>query len=95
MEITIKSLKFDADKKLIAFVEKKVARLSKFFAGAETDAEVVLTLETDGKGARIHIPGIGGGLVIERTSDTFENAVTACVDAMKEKLTREKEKKQK
>ena len=94
MEITIKSLKFDADKKLIAFVEKKVARLSKFFAGAEAGAEVTLTLETDGKGAKIHIPEIGGGLVIERTADTFENAVTACVDAMKEKLTREKEKKQ-
>lgn len=95
MEITIKSLKFDADKKLIAFVEKKVDRLSKFLAGSEAVAEVVLTLETDGKGAKIHIPQIGGGIVIERTSDTFENAVTACVDAMKEKLTREKEKKQK
>lgn len=93
MEITIKSLKFDADKKLIAFVEKKVERLSKFLAGAQASAEVILTLETNGKGAKIHIPEISGGLVIERTADTFENAVTACVDAMKEKLTREKEKK--
>lgn len=93
MEIKIKSLKFDADKKLIAFVEKKVSRLSKFLAGAETDADVTLTLEKDGKGAKIQIPGIAGGLIIERTSDTFENAVTACVDAMKEKLTREKEKR--
>ncbi|MCQ2184446.1 MAG: HPF/RaiA family ribosome-associated protein [Bacteroidales bacterium] len=94
MEITIKSLKFDADKKLIAFVEKKVARLSKFLAGADTDADVTLTLEKDGKAAKIQIPGVAGGLIIERTSDTFENAITACVDAMKEKLTREKEKKQ-
>ena len=94
MEIRIKSLKFDADKKLIAFVEKKVERLSKFFAGVEADADVTLSLEKDGKGAKIQIPGIGGGLIIERTADTFENAITACVDAMKEKLTREKEKKQ-
>ena len=33
-----------------------------------------------------------GANVIERTADTFENAVTAAVDAMKEKLVREKEK---
>ncbi|MCQ2176409.1 MAG: HPF/RaiA family ribosome-associated protein [Bacteroidales bacterium] len=94
MEIKIKSLKFDADKKLIAFVEKKVARLSKFLSGADVDAEVTLTLDKDGKGAKIQIPEPGGVLIIERTADTFENAITACVDAMKEKLTREKEKKQ-
>lgn len=94
MEITIKSLKFDADKKLIAFVEKKVARLSKFFAGVDADVDVTLTLEKDGKAAKIQIPGISGGIILERTADTFENAITACVDATKEKLTREKEKKQ-
>jgi len=93
MEITIKSLKFDADKKLIAFVEKKVSRLEKFLAGAPGDAEVTLTLEKDAKGAKIKIPAAGSEMLIERTADTFENAITACVDAMKEKLTREKEKK--
>lgn len=94
MEIKVKSLKFDADKKLIAFVEKKVARLSKFFAGVDANADVTLALGKDGKSAKIQIPEISGGLVIERTADTFENAITACVDAMKEKLTREKERKQ-
>ena len=94
MEIRIKSLKFDADKKLIAFVEKKVSRLSKFFAGVDANADITLALDKDGKSAKIQIPEIGGGLIIERTSDSFENAITACVDAMKERLTREKEKKQ-
>lgn len=93
MEIKIKSLKFDADSKLIAFVEKKVARLSRFLSGVEVLAEVTLSLAKDGKSAKIQIPEIGGGLIIERTSDTFENAITACVDAMKERLTREKEKR--
>lgn len=93
MEVKIKSLKFDADKKLIAFVEKKVARLEKFLAGVETDAEVTLTLEKDAKGAKIKIPVPGNEFLIERTVKTFEDAITACVDAMKEKLTREKEKK--
>lgn len=89
MEIRIKSLKFDAGEKLCAFVEKKVARLSKFFAGAEPVAEVTLILEKEGKVAKLH----AADQIVERCSDTFENAITACVDAMKENLTRAKEKK--
>ena len=88
MKIRIKTLKFDATEKLEAFVEKKVERLSKFFAGAEPEAEVTLTLEKEGKSAKLQ----AAGQIIERTADTFENAVTACVDAMKEALTRAKEK---
>jgi len=93
MDITIKSLKFDADKKLIAFVEKKVGRLEKFFAGAEPAADVTLSLEKDAKRAKIQILVPGEAIIIERSSDTFENAISACVDAAKEKLTRTKEKK--
>jgi len=89
MEIRIQSLKFDASDNLIAFVEKKVSHLSKFFAGQEPKAEVTLSLDKEGKTAKVQ----ASGFVIERSSDTFENAITACVDAMKEKLTREKEKK--
>ena len=34
----------------------------------------------------------GDDLIIERNSSSFEQAITDCVDAMKEKLTRKKEK---
>lgn len=88
MNIAIKTLKFDAGEKLTAFVEKKVSRLAKFSEGISEDAEVSLENLKEGKKAKIQIHN----LVIERTADTFENAVTACVDAMKEKLTRTKEK---
>ncbi|MCQ2154141.1 MAG: HPF/RaiA family ribosome-associated protein [Bacteroidales bacterium] len=92
MDIKIKTLKFDAGEKLTAFVEKKVARLEKFFEGASDAAEVTLENLKEGKKAKIKIHIPGEELLIERTADTFENAITACVDAMKEKLTREKEK---
>ena len=93
MEIKLKALKFDADEKLVAFVEKKVARVEKFFDSAAQQAEVSLEDLKEGKKAKlqIHIPG--DEMIIERTADTFENAITECVDAMKEKLTRAKEKK--
>lgn len=93
MEIKIKSLKFDADQKLVAFVEKKVSKLEKFFDGLDT-VEVIMSLlqEPENKSVKImtHVPG--QELVIERNSKTFEDAVTDAADAMKEKLTRYKEK---
>jgi len=93
MEIKIKALKFDVDEKLAAFVEKKVVRLEKFFEGVANQAEVSLEDLKEGKKAKIQIHVPGDELIIERIADTFQNAITECVDAMKEKLTRAKEKK--
>ena len=93
MEIKLKALKFDAGEKLAAFVEKKVSRLERFFLpGVEPQAEVSLEDVKEGKKVKMHIHLPGDELIIERVSDTFENAVTQAVDAMKEKLTRTKEK---
>ena len=86
MEIRIKALKCEAGEKLTQFVEKKVA-------GVAQQAEVTLEDLKEGKKARIHIHVPGEELIIDRVADTFENAITECVDAMKEKLTRSKEKK--
>ena len=55
--------------------------------------QTILISGTKGKKAKIQIHIPGEELIIERTSDTFENSITECVDAMKEKLTRAKEKK--
>ena len=91
MEIRIQSLKFDADQKLLDFVEKKVSKIGKF-DDQITGVEVVLSLleKPDNKDVKliVHIPG--GSQVIERNAKTFEEAVNGCADAMKEKLTRHK-----
>ena len=93
MEIKIKSLKFDADQKLVAFVEKKVSKLEKFYDSLET-VDVIMSLlqEPDNKQVKIQLHVPGQDLVIERQAKTFEDAVTEAADAMKEKLTRFKEK---
>lgn len=94
MEIKIKTLKFNADQKLVAYVEKKVARLERFHDGAGV-AEVTLSLlsDPDNKNVKIQIHVPGDEMVIERNAKTFEDAVSAAVDTMKEKLTRAKEKR--
>ncbi len=93
MEIKIKSLKFDADQKLVAFVEKKVSKLEKFYDGLGT-ADVILSLlpEPENKNAKIQVHVPGQELIVEKNAKTFEDAITECADAMKEKLTRFKEK---
>jgi len=94
MEIRVQSLKFDADQKLLAYVDKKVSKLAKFFDGVDvTDVTLSLLQEPDNKSVKIqtHIPG--EELIIERNAKTFEEAVTDAVDAMKEKIVRIKEKK--
>ncbi|MCR5351421.1 MAG: ribosome-associated translation inhibitor RaiA [Bacteroidales bacterium] len=94
MEIKFKALKFDAGEQLTAFVEKKVSRLSRFCEDLSNEIEVALEDHLkQGKLAKIQIHIPGEDLVIERDADTFENAITEAVDAMKEKLTRVKEKK--
>ena len=94
MEIKIKALKFEAGEQLTAFVEKKVSRLSRFCEDLAEEIEVALEDHLkQGKLAKIQIRVPGEALIIEREADTFENAVTEAVDAMKEKLTRVKDKK--
>lgn len=93
MELRIKSLKFDADQKLLDYVEKKVSKLARFSDHLD-DVEVVLSLmeEPANKEVKIHTRAYGHDLIIERNSSSFEDAVSAAVDAMKEKIVRTKEK---
>jgi len=94
MEIRVQSIKFDADQKLLDFVEKKVSKLARFDENITTvDVALSLLEKPDNKAVKImaHVPG--EDLVIERNSKTFEEAVNESVDAMKEKITRAKEKR--
>lgn len=94
MEIRVKSLKFDADQKLLDYVEKKVSKLSRFSDHLE-DVEVTLSLlqEPENKNVKLQTRAYGQDLVIERSAEKFEDALTTAVDLMKEKIIRTKEKK--
>ena len=96
MKISVKSLHFNADSKLIEYVEKKLSRLSRYFDRA-VDAEVHLKVQDTGSRIRdkiteikIHVPG--GWLMDKKTGKTFEEALDESVDTLKRQLVRHKEK---
>lgn len=96
MNISVKSVHFHADTKLVTYVEKKLNRLSRLFNRIE-NVEVHLKLQDSGgkiqekiAEIRMHVPG--GWLMDKKTSKTFESAVNASVDTLKRQLVRYKEK---
>ena len=92
--INVKSLKFNADEKLLDFIEKKVGKAEKFFDNmGDIDVTLSFLPAAENKSVKLktHIPG--EELVIERQAHTFEEAVTEAADALKEKIVRAKEKK--
>ena len=92
--INVKSLKFDADEKLLDFIEKKVGKVEKFFDKlGEIDVTLSLRPDAENKSVKLQTRFPGEDLVIERHARTFEEAVTDAADALKEKIVRSKEKK--
>lgn len=93
MEIRVQSLKFDADQKLLDFAEKKVSKLSKFHDGIiETEVSMSLLSDHANKNVKLHVRIPGNDIIVERHADTFEDAIVDCVDILKDKLVRVKEK---
>lgn len=95
MDIKIQSLKFDASKQLIEFIEKKLSRLERF-AENPTGVDVVLRLEKDDeKGNKValvtlHIPG--GDILTEQRARTFEEAIDEALDVVKRQIEKRKDK---
>ena len=94
MEIRVQSIKFNADQKLLDFVEKKFSRIEKFYE-AVTSVDVALSLlpEHENKNVKVQVSIPGSTIVVEKNAKTFEDAVVDCADILKEKLVKVKEKR--
>lgn len=93
MNVQIQSVKFDAGKQFIEFIEKKLAKLDRFAENA-MGADVILKLDKDNeRGNKIavvtlHIPG--GDLRVEEQARTFEEAIDNSLDVMKRQIEKAK-----
>ena len=94
MEIRVQSIKFNADQKLLDFVEKKFSRIEKFY-DAITGVDVALSLlpDQENKNVKVIVAVPGSTIVVEKNAKTFEDAVVDCADIIKEKLVKAKEKR--
>lgn len=96
MNIQIHSVRFDADKKLIDFVQQKLEKLSQFGEDI-VNVEVFLRLDKDqdreNKISEIKLDVSGKPLFAKKQSKTFEEATDGAVDALKKQITKHKQKK--
>ena len=96
MNIQIHSVRFDADKKLIDFVNQKLEKLSQFGEDI-VNAEVYLRLdkaqERENKISEIKLEISGKPLFAKKQSKTFEEATDDAIDALKKQITRHKQKR--
>lgn len=95
MNTTINAVKFKADPKLEKYVADKVAKLDRMIDNA-TKCEVILKVDKpeseNNKVAEISIALPGQTLFNSKQADSFEQAVSECVDAMKVQIEKYKER---
>ena len=93
MNTSINPVKFKTDEKLDKYINEKVAKLDRMIDNA-IKCEVTLKLEkpeTDNNkivNMRLYVPG--KDLFVTKQADTFEDAVSQCVDTLKVQIEKYK-----
>ncbi len=95
MKLQMHSIHFDADKKLIAFIQKKADKLDTFY-GRIIDGEVTMRLTKDetqeNKLVELKVRIPGQQLFAREQAKTFEAAADMATEAMIRQLKKQKEK---
>lgn len=96
MKIKIQTLHFDADHKLIEFIDKKVKKLEVIYDKI-INLDVILSLENLSTQVKekvvvlkTHVPG--NVLVARETSEIFEESLDLALDSIKRQLEKHKTK---
>lgn len=91
----IQSVHFDADKKLIGFINEKVSKLNQFHDSI-IGSDVILRLDKSNtqanKTAEIKLHMKGNQLFAKKQCATFEEAIDTAIDALRTQIKRHKEK---
>lgn len=89
MTTKIQSVHFNADKKLLQFIEGRVSKLSKFHSGI-IHSDIILKLENSSdaanKVAEIKLRTNQGGLFAKKQEKSFEAAVDGALEALKRQI---------
>ncbi len=97
MKLQVHSIHFDADRKLLEFIQSKLNKLDTFYDRI-TGGEVFLKLDkgestkVKGKTLEVKISLPGATLFVREMATTFEEAMDIAIEALKIQLKRFKEK---
>jgi len=95
MTINIQSVHFDADKKLLDFINDKVDKLNTFYGGI-ISSEITLRLDksssSDNKISEIKLLGKGNEFFAKKQCSTFEEATDLACEALRTQIKKHKEK---
>lgn len=95
MKVDIQSIHFDADRKLLDFVTKKVEKVNTFSEDINM-ADVYLRLEKDAeknnKAVEIKVNISGTPIFAKEISNTFEAATDLVIEKVKSQVKKHKEK---
>ena len=95
MTIKIQSVHFNADKKLVEFIQERIDKLTHYYDGIiSTDVTLRIDKSDDATNKvaeiKIHIPG--NDLFVKKQCKSFEEAVDNSLDALKIQVKKHKEK---
>jgi len=95
MKINIQSVNFNADQKLIQFIEERLNKLEKHFdkvINANVYLKVQNTSNPENKITEILLNIPGDEIVVKKTNKKFEEGVDEAVNAVRRCLKKKKEK---
>jgi putative sigma-54 modulation protein len=95
MKTNIQSVHFDADRKLLDFIETKLNKLASHYDSV-IESEVTLRLDkadnNENKIVEIRMAVRGNDLFAKKQCKTFEEATDLCAEALKTQLEKHKDK---
>jgi putative sigma-54 modulation protein len=95
MQLQVHSIHFDADQKLIDFINEKVGKLEQYhdqIIGGEVYLKLEKSDSKENKIAEIKIFVPGKDLFSKRQCKTFEESIDAAVEALRRQIRRHKAK---
>ena len=95
MKVNTQAVNFDADRKLINFIDNRLSKLEQFFSkiiSADVYLKVQKTSAPENKITEIRLFVPGDDMVVKKTCKTFEQCVDECASALERQLKKRKEK---
>lgn len=95
MKVNVQSVNFNADGKLIDFIQERLDKLENFYSkiiNADVYLKVQKTSQPENKIIEVRLFVPGDDLVASKTCKTFEQCIDECSDALERQIKKRKEK---